>query len=97
MNNDSLSKNTSKTFVKGAMIMTVSMVVVKLLGMFYKIFLYRMYAGYDEIAGFSMKSVGNGLLSNAYEVYTPLFALATLTSISMTSLAAEGNILRCPS
>ena len=52
MNQDSLSKNTSKTFLKGAMIMTVSMVVVKLLGMFYKIFLYRMYAGYDEIAGF---------------------------------------------
>ena len=44
--NDSLNKNTSKTFVKGAMIMTVSMVVVKLLGMFYKIFLYRMYSGY---------------------------------------------------
>lgn len=90
MNNDSLSKNTSKTFVKGAMIMTVSMVVVKLLGMFYKIFLYRMYAGYDEIAGFSMKSVGNGLLSNAYEVYTPLFALATAGfPIAVSRLIAE--------
>ena len=54
MNQDSLSKNTSKTFLKGAMIMTVSMVVVKLLGMFYKIFLYRMFATYDDIAGFSM-------------------------------------------
>ena len=51
MNQDSLSKNTSKTFLKGAMIMTVSMVVVKLLGMFYKIFLYRMFATYDEAAG----------------------------------------------
>ena len=90
MNNDSLSKNTSKTFVKGAMIMTVSMVVVKLLGMFYKIFLYRMYAGYDDIAGFSMKSVGNGLLSNAYEVYTPLFALATAGfPIAVSRLIAE--------
>ena len=46
MNKDSFEKNTSKTFVKGAMIMTVSMIVVKLLGMFYKIFLYRMYAAY---------------------------------------------------
>ena len=44
MNNDSFSKNTSKTFLKGAMIMTVSMVVVKVLGMLYKIFLYRMFA-----------------------------------------------------
>ncbi|WP_407383303.1 polysaccharide biosynthesis C-terminal domain-containing protein [Ruminococcus sp.] len=90
MNQDSLSKNTSKTFVKGAMIMTVSMIVVKLLGMFYKIFLYRMYAGYDDIAGFSMKSVGNGLLSNAYEVYTPLFALATAGfPIAVSRLIAE--------
>ncbi len=90
MNNDSLSKNTSKTFVKGALIMTVSMVVVKLLGMFYKIFLYRMYAGYDEIAGFSMGSVGQGLLSNAYEVYTPLFALATAGfPIAVSRLIAE--------
>ena len=90
MNKDTLSKNTSKTFVKGAMIMTVSMIVVKLLGMFYKIFLYRMYASYDDIAGFSMKSVGNGLLSNAYEVYTPLFALATAGfPIAVSRLIAE--------
>ncbi|MBQ3286199.1 MAG: polysaccharide biosynthesis protein [Ruminococcus sp.] len=90
MNQDSLSKNTSKTFLKGAMIMTVSMVVVKLLGMFYKIFLYRMFATYDDIAGFSMSSVGNGLLSNAYEVYTPLFALATAGfPIAVSRLIAE--------
>ncbi len=90
MNNDSLEKNTSKTFVKGAMIMTVSMVVVKLLGMFYKIFLYRMFASYDDIAGFSMGSVGQGLLSNAYEIYTPLFALATAGfPIAVSRLIAE--------
>ena len=45
MNNDSFSKNTSKTFLKGAMIMTVSMVVVKVLGMLYKIFLYQSKSG----------------------------------------------------
>ena len=72
------------------MIMTVSMVVVKLLGMFYKIFLYRMFATYDDIAGFSMSSVGIGLLSNAYEVYTPLFALATAGfPIAVSRLIAE--------
>jgi len=90
MNNDSLNKNTSKTFLKGAMIMTASMVVVKVLGMFYKIFLYRMFAAYDDIAGFSMSSVGIGLLSNAYEVYTPLFALATAGfPIAVSRLIAE--------
>ncbi len=89
-NNDSFSKNTSKTFLKGAMIMTVSMVVVKVLGMLYKIFLYRMFATYDEAAGFSMSSVGIGLLSNAYEVYTPLFALATAGfPIAVSRLIAE--------
>ena len=90
MNNDSFSKNTSKTFLKGAMIMTVSMVVVKVLGMLYKIFLYRMFAAYDDAAGFSMSSVGIGLLSNAYEVYTPLFALATAGfPIAVSRLIAE--------
>ena len=90
MNNDSLSKNTTKTFVKGAMIMTVSMIVVKLLGMFYKIFLYRMYATYDEVAGISMGSIGAGILGNAYEVYTPLFALATAGfPIAVSRLIAE--------
>ena len=90
MNNDSLEKNTSKTFVKGAMIMTVSMVVVKLLGMFYKIFLYRMYADYDNLAGFSTGAFGIGLLSNAYEIYTPLFALATAGfPIAVSRLIAE--------
>ncbi len=90
MNKDSLEKNTSKTFVKGAMIMTVSMIVVKLLGMFYKIFLYRMYATYDEVAGISMGSIGAGILGNAYEVYTPLFALATAGfPIAVSRLIAE--------
>ena len=90
INNDSFEKNTSKTFVKGAMIMTVSMIVVKLLGMFYKIFLYRMYATYDDVAGISMGSLGSGILGNAYEVYTPLFALATAGfPIAVSRLIAE--------
>lgn len=71
--NDNLKKSTSQTFLKGAMIMTMSMVIVKLLGMFYKVFLTRLYANFgDELAG-----IGTGLLNNAYEVYNPLFALAT--------------------
>ena len=90
MNNDSMSKNTSKTFVKGAMIMTASVVVVKLLGMFYKIFLYRMYANFDQFEGVDMATLGTGILSNAYEIYTPLFALATAGfPVAVSRLIAE--------
>lgn len=86
MSNDSLKKSTSQTFLKGAMIMTMSMVIVKLLGMFYKVFLTRLYANFgDELAG-----IGTGLLNNAYEVYNPLFALATAGfPIAVSRLIAE--------
>lgn len=86
MSNDSFKKNTSQTFLKGAMIMTMSMVIVKLLGMFYKVFLTRLYANFgDELAG-----IGTGLLNNAYEVYNPLFALATAGfPIAVSRLIAE--------
>lgn len=73
MQKDNLQKNSSQTFLKGAMIMSVSMIVVKLLGMVFKVMLTRMYTGFgDEFAG-----IGTGLLNNAYEVYNPLFTLAT--------------------
>ncbi len=73
MQKDNLQKSSSQTFLKGAMIMSVSMIVVKLLGMIFKVMLTRMYNGFgDEFAG-----IGTGLLNNAYEVYNPLFTLAT--------------------
>ena len=84
--NDSLNKNTSKTFVKGALIMTMSMVIVKLLGMFYKVFLTRMYGTFGE----NLSGIGAGILGNAYEVYNPLFALATAGfPIAVSRLIAE--------
>ena len=78
--------SSSQTFLKGAMIMSVSMVVVKLLGMLYKVFLTRLFAGFgDAYAGF-----GTGLLNNAYEVYNPLFTLATAGfPIAVSRLVAE--------
>ena len=86
MSNDSLNKNTSKTFVKGALIMTVSMIVVKLLGMFYKVILTNMYGEF----GANLAGIGSGLLQNAYEVYNPLFALATAGfPIAVSRLIAE--------
>ncbi|MBQ0098370.1 MAG: polysaccharide biosynthesis protein [Oscillospiraceae bacterium] len=73
MQKDIKQKSSSQTFLKGAMIMSISMVIVKILGMVYKVMLTRIYGMFgDDLAG-----IGTGLLSNAYEVYIPLFTLAT--------------------
>lgn len=73
MQKDIKQKSSAQTFLKGAMIMSISMVIVKILGMVYKVMLTRIYGMFgDDLAG-----IGTGLLSNAYEVYIPLFTLAT--------------------
>lgn len=65
--------NASQTFFKGAAIMTMSMIVVKLFGFIDKILISNLYAYLgDEYASF-----GTGLYSNAYEIYIPLFTIAT--------------------
>ena len=86
MKKDNIQKSSSQTFLKGAMIMSVSMVVVKLLGMVFKVMLTRMYTGFgDQFAG-----IGTGLLNNAYEVYNPLFTLATAGfPLAVSRLIAE--------
>ena len=80
------SKSTSSTFLRGAMLMSVSLVVVKLCGMAYKVLMASMLSSYgDAYAGF-----GSGLLNNAYEVYNPLFTLATAGfPIAVSRLVAE--------
>lgn len=73
MSSEIKETNNSKSFAKGALIMTGGMIIVKLLGMLYKIVLTNMfYQMGDAYAG-----IGTGLLGNAYEVYIPLFTLAT--------------------
>lgn len=86
MQSNNAQKNTSQTFLRGAMLMSISMVIVKLLGMLYKVFLTRLFAEFgDAYAGF-----GTGLLNNAYEVYNPLFTLATAGfPIAVSRLVAE--------
>ena len=74
MSNDVNTKSSSSTFLKGALIMSVGMIIVKLLGMLYKVVLTRMY--YTTFGDF-YAGIGTGLLGNAYEVYIPLFTLAT--------------------
>ncbi len=56
----------SQSFLKGAMVLGTSMIIVRLMGMVYKILLSAMYGG-----------VGTGLFNSAYALYNPLFTLST--------------------
>ena len=69
-----VKSDNSKSFLKGAMIMSIGMIIVKLLGMLYKVALTKMYY---VTFGDAYAGIGTGLLGNAYEVYIPLFTLAT--------------------
>lgn len=86
MSDNSSKNNTSRTFLHGAMLMSVSLVAVKLCGMAFKVLMAAMLTSYgDAYAGF-----GSGLLNNAYEVYNPLFTLATAGfPIAVSRLVAE--------
>lgn len=86
MSDSNVKKNTSSTFLRGAMLMSVSLVVVKLCGLAYKVLMAALLSSYgDTYAGF-----GSGLLNNAYEVYNPLFTLATAGfPIAVSRLVAE--------
>ncbi len=65
--------NASQTFLKGAAVMTLSMVIVKILGFVDKIMISNLYAYFGD----SYAAIGTGLYSNAYEIYIPLFTIAT--------------------
>lgn len=61
-----IKANKKQSFIQGAAILTLCLLVVKIIGMLYKVSLSRLYG-----------PVGAGLLGNAYELYIPLFTLAT--------------------
>lgn len=90
-----LAKNKNKnqsikgqTFVKGAMIMSLALIVVKLCGMIYKVALTRVYG----LFGAELASFGTGLFNNAYEIYVPLFTIATAgLPIAVSRLVSESN------
>ncbi len=73
MQNDNLKKSGSQTFLKGAAVLSISMIIVKLCGMVYKIMLTHIYKSFGE----EFATFGMGIFSNAYEIYIPLFTLAT--------------------
>lgn len=57
---------TGQSFLKGAAVLGTSMILVKLMGMAYKVLLSNMFGG-----------VGTGLFNSAYALYNPLFMLST--------------------
>lgn len=66
-------KDVSQTFIKGAAILTISMVIVKVFGLLDKIILTDIYSMFgDDVA-----SMGMGLYSNAYEIFAVIFTVAT--------------------
>lgn len=69
----SSSTSASQSFLKGAAILSASMVVVKILGAVYKIFITNLYGMF----GPEYSGLGVGLFTNAYEIYIPLFTIAT--------------------
>ena len=67
-------KDVSTSFIKGAAILTISMVIVKVFGLLNKIVLVRIFTacGVDGMASFGM-----GLYANAYELFVVIFTVAT--------------------
>lgn len=55
-----------QSFVKGAMILTVSIVIVKLIGVMFKVLFANVVDG-----------VGNGVFNSAYELYNVIFTVAS--------------------
>ena len=81
-----ISGNSSQSFLKGAFILTLSMVAVKLCGLAQKVLLTNLYSTLDG----NYAEFGTALFSNAYELYVPLFTLATVGfPIAVSRLVSE--------
>ena len=81
-------QDVSTSFVKGAAILTISMVIVKVFGLFNKIVLTAIFTecGVDG----DMASFGMGLYANAYELFVVIFTVATGgLPIAISRLVAE--------
>ena len=63
----------SQSFLKGAAILTVSMVIVKVFGLLDKVILERIFS----TLGGNYASTGMGLYSNAFEFFVVIFTVAT--------------------
>ena len=64
-------QDVASSFVKGAAILTVSMVIVKVFGLLDKVILTNIYSMFGDA------SRGMGLYSNAFEIFVVIFTIAT--------------------
>lgn len=86
MSEKTKTKSASQSFLKGALVLTVSMIAVKLCGLAQKVLLTNLYGKLGE----TYAEFGTGLFSNAYELYVPLFTLATVGfPIAVSRLVSE--------
>lgn len=84
--NSQKTKSSSQSFLKGAFILTLSMVAVKLCGLMQKVLLTNLYSTLEG----TYAEFGTALFSNAYELYVPLFTLATVGfPIAVSRLVSE--------
>ncbi len=70
---ENAKNNASQTFLKGAAVLTLSMVIVKICGFIDKILISNLFAMFGD----NYAAIGTGLYNNAYEIYIPLFTIAT--------------------
>ncbi len=81
-----MSNKTEKqnSFITGAAILAASVIIVKIIGMVYKIVIANFLGG-----------VGNGLFTAAYELYIPLYTLATAGfPIAVSRMVSESIALK---
>lgn len=68
-----------QSFIKGAMVLTVSIMVVKVIGMLFKVMFTNMASG-----------IGTGLFNSAYELYNVIFTVASAGfPIALSRLVSE--------
>ncbi|MGN0453031.1 MAG: MATE family efflux transporter [Ruminococcus sp.] len=79
-------RSSSQSFLQGALVLTISMIAVKLCGLAQKVLLTNLYGTLDG----NYAEFGTALFSNAYELYVPFFTLATLGfPIAVSRLISE--------
>lgn len=85
---ENAKSDASGTFLKGAAVLTFSMVVVKICGFIDKILISNLFAYFGD----DYAAIGTGLYNNAYEIYIPLFTIATAGfPIAISRLISEST------
>jgi len=76
------SKTKTQSFLSGALVLTMSMLLVKLIGALFKI----------PLTNYILGGTGNGYFSTAYMLFAPIYAVATAgLPVALAKLVAEHN------